>query len=110
MIGFDPVRAFLDDSELRCGNSVLFFHDKYGGSCVAVAIKPESLRGHFDVEEGADDKVLQLQKDSHPVPSKDSILEELATISGDGLVESLVKDPFSSKKDKKLSKLSKRDF
>jgi U3 small nucleolar RNA-associated protein 22 len=94
LVGFDPIKAFLDDSEKRCGNTALFFHDKYGGSFVAVAVKPETLRIHRDVVKllENDSFVFASSSSSQRVPTKDAILEELATIPGDGIVDGLMKD------------------
>ena len=94
LVGFDPIKAFLDDSEKRCGNTALFFHDKYGGSFVAVAVKPETLRIHRDVVKllENDSFAFASSSSSQRVPTKDAILEELATIPGDGIVDGLMKD------------------
>jgi len=93
LVGFDPIKAFLDDSEKRCGNTALFFHDKYGGSFVAVAVKPETLRVHRDVVKLLENDGFQSASfSSLQAPTKDAILEELATIPGDGIVDGLMKD------------------
>ena len=93
LVGFDPIKAFLDDSEKRCGSTALFFHDKYGGSFVAVAVKPETLRVHRDVVKLLQNDGFEFASYSlHGVPTKDAILEELATIPGDGIVDEVMKD------------------
>ena len=93
LVGFDPIKAFLDDSEKRCGSTALFFYDKYGGSFVAVAVKPETLRVHRDVVKLLQNDGFEFASYSlHGVPTKDAILEELATIPGDGIVDEVMKD------------------
>ena len=71
----------------------MFFYDQYGGSFFAVAIKPESLRVHRDLSL-KNTTATSIVDTQQKVPTKDEILEELATISGDGLVEGLLKDRF----------------
>ncbi|KAJ2161240.1 U3 snoRNP protein [Coemansia sp. RSA 552] len=93
MVGFDPVHLFVRDLEAVYGDSLLLFHDVYGGHCVAGLWAPQTAA---PVAFAAS----SVKFNSEPLPesikgrravgcNKSAILEEIARI-GEGLVADIV--------------------
>lgn len=80
LIGFDPMSCFLQVAQDRLGGSALLFADKYGGDIVGVAFKPDAV--HVDA---VFPKSLAWLPNPSP-PTRDAIIEDLATISGNDFV------------------------
>ena len=84
LVGFDPISYFVKDLESRLGGTALVFVDKYGGDTVGFAFKPNAL--HIDAQ--LPEELSWLPKPNPP--SREDVIEELATISGADFVEKVL--------------------
>ena len=84
LIGFDPVSCFIKDAEKRLGGTALLFVDKYGGDTIGVAFKPDAVH----VEAALPDSMSWLSPPDPP--SREDVIEELATLVGAEFVEKVL--------------------
>ena len=84
LIGFDPVSCFIKDAEKRLGGTALLFVDKFGGDTIGVAFKPDAVH----VEAALPDSMSWLSPPDPP--SREDVIEELATLVGAEFVEKVL--------------------
>ncbi|XP_077278515.1 nucleolar protein 6 Mat89Ba [Temnothorax americanus] len=86
VVDFDPVQCFLKDLRDGYGEYALFFHDTYGGSVIAVLLKPTVLeRKDFKV---SDTNCRKLDADGKLVLNVSTMIEDFYVL-GRGIIRTI---------------------
>jgi U3 small nucleolar RNA-associated protein 22 len=84
LIGYDPVRLYLNDLEKLYASSIVFFHSAVSGSVIAGLWNPQTLAPRpFRVSMAYATKVAEDSEKGEIKIDKEAILSEIARLGGD---------------------------
>lgn len=87
LVGFNPVRSFIEELRNIYGSNVLFFHDERAGSVIAGVWNPETGPRPWNVNLSYNTMPVQQTKDTDGEPqvtiNKNAVLHEIARLGDD---------------------------